>query len=149
MGTIQKIEDWADQHHPKWLDLLRIFLGLIFLIKGIAFIGNREEVISLLQQNMQYKFLPFILAHYIIAVYLVGGIMISIGMLTRIAIVFELPAILGGIIYNSFYAELFTLNSQLEFYIIILALSLFFLFYGSGNLSADYYIKKHTDADWF
>ncbi|MDX5339191.1 MAG: DoxX family protein, partial [Cyclobacteriaceae bacterium] len=34
MNIITKIEHWGDTHHPKWIDILRIALGLVILYKG-------------------------------------------------------------------------------------------------------------------
>ena len=76
--------------------------------------------------------------HYIVAAHLVGGIMIVFGLLTRWAIVSQLPILLAAFLIN-FIGEMHVAN-------LILSLSLFlvcvfFLFYGSGKHSADYYFK--------
>ena len=40
MNVIQKVEHWGDAHHAKWLDVVRIILGLIIFSKGIALISD-------------------------------------------------------------------------------------------------------------
>jgi uncharacterized membrane protein YphA (DoxX/SURF4 family) len=141
MYSLHKIESWADQHHPKWIDFLRILLGLILIIKGIAFIWNKDEVFLMVHSSTM-EFLSFIIAHYVITAYLVGGLAVTSGFLTRFAILFQIPAVLGAIIFIDIHKGLFALNSDLVYSILILFLLFFFLFYGSGNYSVDYYLKK-------
>jgi len=144
MYTLHQLESWADHHHPKWIDFLRLILGLILIIKGIAFIGNKDEVILMIRTS-SFEFLPFVIAHYVIAAYLIGGLAVTIGFLTRFAVLFQIPAVLGAIIFIDIHKGLFTLNSDLGYSILILFLLFFFLFYGSGNYSVDYYLKKYKE----
>jgi putative oxidoreductase len=141
MYSLNKIESWADHHHPKWIDFLRILLGLILVIKGIAFIANKDEVILMVRYSV-FEFLSFVIAHYVITAYLVGGLAVMLGFLTRFAILFQIPAVLGAIIFIDIHSELFALNSDLVYSILILFLLFFFLFYGSGNYSVDSYLRK-------
>ena len=76
--------------------------------------------------------------HYVAFAHLIGGVLIAVGLLTRWAILFQLPIIIGAILINFIGVmqpgRLFEAS-------IILILSLFFLFYGSGKHSTDYYMK--------
>jgi hypothetical protein len=42
MNIIQRLEHWGDTHHPKWLDIIRIFLGMFLFLKGLDFINNMD-----------------------------------------------------------------------------------------------------------
>lgn len=141
MYSLRKIESWADHHHPKWIDFLRILLGLILIIKGIAFIGNKDEVILMIRTS-SFEFLSIVIAHYVITAYLVGGFAVTLGFFTRFAVLFQIPAVIGAIIFIDIHKGLFALNSELVYSVLILFLLLFFLFYGSGNYSVDYYLRK-------
>ncbi len=147
MNTIQKIESWADQHHPLWIDYLRILLGIILIVKGITYIVNNEEVMRMIAQK-EYWVIHYIIAHYVIGGYLVCGTLIIIGLFFRLAVVFELPALLGSIILIDLHKDFFTINSELLYSIIILILLLFFFFYGPGKRSVDYYIQTHKDKEF-
>ncbi len=63
------IEQWADAHHPKWLDILRVFLGLVLVAKGISFIGNTELIANMLRDS-SVEFLSIAIAHYVIVAHI-------------------------------------------------------------------------------
>jgi uncharacterized membrane protein YphA (DoxX/SURF4 family) len=64
--------------------------------------------------------------------------MIAFGLLTRWAIIAQLPILIGAIVVN-FMGEMQSQNLLLA--LLILGIYIFFLFYGSGKNSADYYFK--------
>ena len=51
MNMIQRIEHWGDTHHPRWVDVLRVALGLLIFAKGVSFIMDRESVGALIEQT--------------------------------------------------------------------------------------------------
>ena len=147
MNSIQKIESWADQHHPLWLDYLRILLGIVLIVKGITYVVNNEEVMNMIAQK-EYWVIHYLVAHYVIGGYLVCGTLIIIGLFFRLAVVFELPALLGSIVFIDLHKDFFAINSELIYSIIVFALLLFFFFYGPGKRSVDYYIQTHKDKNF-
>ena len=76
--------------------------------------------------------------HYVAPAHFVGGILIAFGLLTRWAILAQLPILIGAVAIN-FAGEMN--YSNLIIATITLTVSLFFVFYGSGKHSADYYFK--------
>lgn len=145
MNTILKIETWADSHHPKWIDILRIILGIILIVKGIAIIENREQVVAMMEKS-NIDFFTFILSsQYVLAFYIAGGLLVATGLLTRIVILFQLPLIIISMVFIDYHEGLFALNSELGYLILVLALQLFFLFYGSGPISIDNYLSKRKE----
>ena len=40
MNLVQRIEKWGDAHHPKWIDFIRITLGLVLVMKGFQYINQ-------------------------------------------------------------------------------------------------------------
>lgn len=143
----EKIDDWTNQHRPKWLDYLRILLGIVLLIKGISFIINKEQVMQMISSK-EYWILHYIIAHYVIGGYIVCGASIIIGLFTRLVVIFEIPAMLGSIIFVDLHKGLMAINSELAYSVIILTFLLCFLFYGPGKISVDYYIQKHKDKNF-
>jgi uncharacterized membrane protein YphA (DoxX/SURF4 family) len=144
MGKLQNLETWADQHHPKWLDIIRILLGVILFLKGVDFVRDTESLMNIMH-NSKFPWVSLILAHYVAFAHLVGGLLIMLGLLTRVAVLFQLPILLGAVIFINAQKGFYSVNSELWFSLLVLLLLLFFLFYGSGPLSVDAVYKKYKD----
>lgn len=145
-NDMHRVEHWADKHHPLWIDFLRIGLGLFIFAKGIFFIQDTEALQSIMYKS-QFPWLAFSMAHYVAFAHLVGGLLIAIGLITRAAILFQLPILIGAVFFinpqRGFYSE----NTELWSSIIVLALLIFFLIFGSGRFSVDHKIRD-PKKDW-
>lgn len=141
MNLIQRVEYWGDTHHPQWLDILRIALGVFIFIKGVQFIADTNSVLRLLEDT---AFQPnaWAIIHYVAFAHLVGGIFIAFGLLTRIFVVFQLPILIGAVFFVNLTNGLSYLNSELWVSILVLILLLIFLVVGSGAYSTDGLIKR-------
>ena len=137
MGTIKSLNKWANAHTYYPLDLLRIALGVFLFIKGINFMSNVEILVELIKP-LQSLAGDMMAVHYVAPAHFVGGILIAFGLLTRWAVVAQLPILIGAVLIN-FLGEMNTQNLIMSS--IVLLLCLFFLLYGSGKHSVDYYLK--------
>ena len=137
MDTVKKLNKWANAHTYYWLDILRIIVGIILFNKGTLFITNTEYY-AVFAEPVKNLGGGMIIIHYVVAANLVGGIMIVFGLLTRWAIFAQLPILFGAFLIN-FTHKMDTTNMLLSLSIFLICL--FFLFYGSGKHSADYYFK--------
>ncbi|AHM63484.1 hypothetical protein D770_26205 [Flammeovirgaceae bacterium 311] len=144
MNAIQKWEAYGETHHPAWLDSLRVLLGLIILIKGIVFILDTAALQQLIMQS-GVPFTSVALAHYVVFAHLVGGILIILGLKTRVAILFQIPILLGALFFVNIHQGMLTGTGELLLSIAVLLLLIFFFFWGSGPLSADSYLRTHKD----
>ncbi|WBL42719.1 DoxX family protein [Algoriphagus halophytocola] len=144
METITKIETWADAHHPQWIDFLRILLGLFILYKGVLFISNTDALMNLME-NKDLQFFNLGLAHYVAFAHLVGGFLIALGLVTRFAILFQLPILLVAVFFVNIDSGFLSVSNNLEFELslLVLILLIVFLVYGSGKFSLDHYMKQH------
>lgn len=136
-NSIKSRNKWANAHTYYWLDIFRILLGVFLIYKGVTFITESrvfEDAVAPLS-NFLGGMLTF---HYIASAHIMGGIMIIFGLITRWAIIAQLPILFGAVIVN-FIGEMNTNNLILA--TLALSVSLFFLFYGSGKHSFDYYFK--------
>ena len=108
-----------------------------FFVKGIEFMSNHEEMERLAEP---FQDIPggMIFLHYLIPAHFVGGILITVGLLTRWAAIAQLPILFGAILTN-FIGVMNT--NYLMLAVIVLITSLFFIVYGSGKHSVDYYLK--------
>ena len=144
MNTIEKIGVWGETHHAKWLDILRVLLGVILFMKGIAFARDPQDLVLTLQ-GTQLEFLNWIALHYIPYAHLVGGLFIAIGFLTRLSVLFQIPVLLGAVFFTNMNLEFFSFYSELPLSIAVTLLLILFLIYGSGPLSVDEYFRKNED----
>lgn len=149
MTVIQKIEHWGDVHHAKWLDLIRIALGILIFSKGIAIVSNTAALQDMLLQNNTYGFSGLMSSlglHIAGFVHLVGGLFIAIGLLTRFSAVIQIPILLVAIFFVNLAQGFSVLNNELWLSIIVLLLLVLFWIVGSGPLSVDHMMKKrrHT-----
>ncbi|MFK7000108.1 DoxX family protein [Flavobacterium oreochromis] len=137
METIKNLNKWANAHTYYSLDLLRIFVGIFLFMKGVSFMTNTLYYMQLTEpiKNLGGGML---IIHYVMAAHIVGGIMIVFGLLTRWSIIAQIPILLGAFLVN-FIDQMNYSNLILSF--LLLCICLFFLFYGSGKHSADYYFK--------
>ncbi|MBB6326551.1 putative membrane protein YphA (DoxX/SURF4 family) [Algoriphagus iocasae] len=146
MNTVTKIEHWADAHHPQWIDFLRIILGLFILYKGILFISDTDALLAIMN-NADLQFVNLGLAHFVAFAHLVGGLLIAMGLVTRIAVSFQIPILLGAVLFVNSQQGFLSVSNNLEFGIslVVLILLIVFLVYGSGKFSVDHWMKKHPN----
>ncbi len=137
MITIKSLNKWANAHSYYPIDLIRIALGVFLFIKGINFISNTQILVDLIKpvQNLAGA---MIVVHYVAPAHLIGGVLIAFGLLTRWSIMAQLPLLIGAVAIN-FIGEMNVAN--LITASVILLICIFFLFYGSGKHSTDYYLK--------
>ncbi len=144
MSTLSGIEKWSEEHHPVYIDFLRILLGIFLIAKGASFISHREQIEWLLV-NHHLEFLIFLTSVYVILFHIGGGLLIATGLITRWAIAFQIPILIGAVFFVNLPNGFTSINSELGFSIATLVLLVFFIFYGSGNFSLDYYMRTHKD----
>ncbi|NER13869.1 DoxX family membrane protein [Leptobacterium flavescens] len=137
MGVVKSLNKWANAHTYYPLDLLRIALGVFLFIKGTSFIANSENLIALFKPFQNFAGAMLVI-HYVAPAHMLGGILITFGLLTRWSVLAQLPILIGAILIN-FIGEMNTTNLILS--VTVFLLCLFFLIYGSGKHSADYYFK--------
>lgn len=137
MPSIKSLNKWANAHTYYPLDVLRVALGVFFFIKGVQFISQSDMLMELIQPLQSYGG-AMLAVHYVAPAHLVGGILIAFGLLTRWALAIQLPILLGAIVIN-FAGTMVVGNLILA--LVVLLVSVFFIFYGSGKHSVDYSMK--------
>ena len=137
------ITSWGDRHHPILLDILRIVLGIFLLLKGIAFMESTAYLKWILAQQEWIRLPPPELSfaiHYVIFVHMAGGLLIALGILTRLACLLQIPVLIVAIFMVNLFKS--ALNSDMWLTIITCLLLIIFLIAGSGPLSLDRYLKE-------
>jgi len=141
MNLLQKFEYWGDRHHPKWLDIIRIVLGIFFFWKGIDFLRNTSVLISLMSNRSPFgSFVIILIGHYVTFAHLIGGLFLTIGMFTRAACLIQIPILLGAIIFINIPSthDVAQPYSELFLSILVLLLLVYFLIVGNGPLSVKF-----------
>jgi Predicted membrane protein len=142
MGIATRFQYW-NHTHPSFLQLIiRVILGVILLIKGIFFISNSQHLKDLILNSRFAAGVSFI-AGYTIFAHLLGGVLIIIGLFTRLAVILQIPVLLGALIFILPSNGFLDLGSEMILSIIVLCLLIYVLIKGSGEISMEHYLKHH------
>ncbi len=141
MGTLQQIHRWSLAHHPRWLVVLRVALGICLFFKGIFFLANTSTLEELVRGSLVANRADWMVI-FITWSHLLGGFLIIIGLLTRWAVLLQIPILMGAIVFINTQRDAFG-AFELPFAFIILLLLILFLIEGGGPLSLDNFFSKH------
>ncbi|TPE46326.1 DoxX family protein [Pontibacter mangrovi] len=122
--------------NPVWMDALRILLGIFLFVKGILFLEYNSEVFYTFSQNQDLISLqkaPLMTS----LVHIIGGLMIIFGFLTRLALLCQIPVVLGAVLLVNGQRGLFLENTELWVSLAVFSLLLFFMVMGPGRYSVD------------
>ncbi|MEP6711052.1 MAG: DoxX family protein [Ferruginibacter sp.] len=136
MNYLQRIEIWGDTHHSKWLDIVRIALGIFLVYKAISFLMNMSGVMGLMKTMGGGSFSLVLVGQFIVIVHLMGGLLITIGLHTRLACLVQIPILIGAIILLNTSSGSFPVpSSELFTSVLVLLLLICFLVFGNGPWS--------------
>lgn len=141
MKTLEQFDDWTTKHNPKWLVIIRATLGICLFVKGFIFIQNTAILEEYISKTELIKNAGW-LTTFIPWMHLLGGTMIIAGLFTRLAVLVQIPILIGAVFFVNARQGIFAGQSDLLFSIIILVLLIFFLLEGAGALSLDHYFAK-------
>jgi uncharacterized membrane protein YphA (DoxX/SURF4 family) len=136
MNLLHRIEHWGDSHHPKWLDIIRIALGLFLCYKGIDFLQNTGELIGIMNNKSPFgDFNIILIGHFVVFAHILGGILIATGFFTRFACMLQIPILIAALFFLSSGEKVARPYSELFLTIIVLLLLVYFLIAGNGAWS--------------
>lgn len=143
MNVIHRIEKWGDSHHPRFLDIIRIFLGIFLLLKGLGFMDNTANLKYLIESRADITVAPWVLmllVYYVTFVHMVGGTLIAMGIMTRFSAIMQIPVVFGAVFFVNVLESPF--NTDLASSIVALVLLVLFAIIGSGRWSIENYLKN-------
>ncbi len=144
MGIAQRFHYWNDaHHHPIVHTIIRAALGMLLILKGINFISNSQSLHELILQSTFSSGVSFLVS-YIIVAHLLGGVLIVVGLFTRIAVLIQLPILIGAIFFINLSPNVFGSAGEIVLAILALLLCIYLLITGSGDISMDDYLKKNV-----
>lgn len=123
------------------VEFLRIYLGITLLVIGLHYIFNKEQAYALLAVS-EFNFFPVLIVHYILLAHVCGGLLLCIGLLTRMAALIQLPILVGAVFFVHKSSGLFSSGQSLELSLLVLVLLLVFCVYGGGRCSCDFWLDQ-------
>lgn len=139
MSLQDDLLQWLDEHREIVLDLVRIYLGIGLFVRGILFISSTEGVAALADLS-GFSFSTAVVAHYVTFAHLLGGLLLAVGLLTRLVTVLQIPILAGAVFFIHWNDGLLSATQSLEFSALVLFLLFVVLVFGAGRWSADYYV---------
>ena len=146
MNLAHKVEVWGDSHHPKYLDIIRIALGIFLMLKGIAFMENSAYLKQIIEDQTVINIstgMLMAIVYYVTFVHLVGGVLIALGIFTRLSSLLQIPIVLAAVFLTGIFHE--AINTLAWPSITALVLLVMFAIIGSGPLSLDKYLGDLND----
>lgn len=139
---------WSEAHRDLWLDCIRIYLGLGLLARGVllAFNIRTDFFMNLLSNSSEQWLMSAALLHYVIGAHLVGGALLTLGLLTRLAAVVQIPILAGAVFIVHRQDGLFALGQSLELSALVLFLLVVITVSGAGPLSVDATMANHRTS---
>jgi len=141
---------WIEKHRDWFIEFLRMFLGVVLIMKGVYFLQDMSTFLAASPHNLETTtgtgWAYGTLAHVIIFANILGGAAVMIGFLTRIAIPVQLPVLLVVALSGPMQQIYFKGGSPFEMWLLIVMLVLL-MFYGPGRLSVDYYVFRKRRSE--
>lgn len=143
MSQRSSLVTWFKENREMAIEFLRIYMGFILLIKGIMFALNPEHA-SQYMTMVTIPFFEFLSIHVVSVIHIAGGFLLTIGLITRIAALIQVPNLFGAIFFVHLQQGLFGKGQDLEYVILVLFILLVFVVYGGGRFSVDYVLEKRS-----
>ncbi len=139
---------WAESHRDLWLDCVRIYLGLALFARGVLLVFDvrTDFFLNLLSHANQPWLVTGALLHYVTLAHFVGGILLTVGLLTRVAALAQIPILAGAVFIVHRQDGLFALGQSLELSALVLFLLVVVLISGPGPLSIDAAMAQKKSA---
>jgi putative oxidoreductase len=134
----QRADLWSNEHRTDALDLVRMFLGLALFVRGGLMIAD-PALFATLASGASWAIVAMA-AHYVVAAHLVGGLLLALGLTTRLAALVQVPVLMGAVFLVHWREGLATAGQSLELSMLVLFLLLLFSVFGAGRLSVDRFI---------
>ena len=141
MKSMNELFIWLDKNSNLAFALIRIFLGVALFIRGLIMISDPAAIVELAGEDKIYWWYS-----YVTIAHLAGGLLLSIGLLTRLGSLLQIPILFGAVFLIHLKQGLISEGQSLELSVLVLVLLLIYFVFGSGVLSVDNYLKKKKSA---
>jgi putative oxidoreductase len=157
--TWNRFTSWVETNRHLFLDLIRIYLGVGLIIKGIFYFNNPAEVAPAGSPSWLVS-----AAAIVPYVHIFGGALLAIGLLTRLAAIIQMPIVFAALsfIHIPLMNQSMAAREDVEFTALVLFLLAIIAVVGPGPLSlaqrrgykldfapASFRAWSHSHADLF
>lgn len=146
MSTYKSVVDWIGSHQEVVLDIIRVYLGVGLLVRGGLFVSQTSGIGTLVDMS-QFDVGAAAIVHYVTFAHLIGGVLLAVGLLTRIAALAQIPILIGAVFFVHLGEGLLSANQSLEFSALVLFLLVVVFVFGPGRWSADRYVFDREEEE--
>ncbi len=146
MAKFREMMNWVNERKDWCFDLMRIYLGVGLVVKGVYFLWQPDYIAALVTEAGNYKAWNTVLVHYVAMGHIAGGLLMALGMITRIAASVQIPILFGAVFFVHLKEGLFAKDQSLEFSALVLFLLCLIAIHGAGALSLDVYLGKKKES---
>ena len=139
MSAFLKLSRWIESHRDVAFDLLRMYLGAGLLARGILFLVRPDTFAELVEGTEGALEATTWLMYVVAVVHVVGGAMLAVGFMTRIAALAQIPILIGAVFLIHWQVGLFSAGQSFEFSALVLFLLVLVFLHGSGRWSVDHH----------
>ena len=129
--NVKRCDDWLKSRLDVFLDLIRMYLGLGLLVKGIFFLLHPDQLKGVAEGSALAGMVP--LVPYI---HIIGGLLLAVGLQVRLAALVQIPVLAGAVfLVNLPKMDRLIGREGFEFSALVLFLLVVIFFKGAGRLS--------------
>ena len=132
------------------MDVLRIYLGIALLIKGVAFIVDMNTLESALPAGAEMDQWRTFLSWGVVFAHVVGGAALALGFVTRLAAGLNAIVMLGAIgssVFSDGAGGFLTTNLGFQFQVFVFVTLVLVVWRGSGPFSLDRLLRIESGAE--
>jgi uncharacterized membrane protein YphA (DoxX/SURF4 family) len=141
MKLFNKIVEWFNTNHDLAYSFIRIILGIALFVRGLILLSDPAAISELAGENKLYWWYS-----YITIIHLIAGLLLTLGLITRIAALLQIPILVGAVFFIHMRQGLVTEGQSLELSALVLVLLIIYFLFGSSSLSLDNYIARRKST---
>lgn len=132
MKFFNNLKLWLDNNSDLAYGLIRIFLGVALFTRGCMLASDLESITKLAGEDKIYWWYS-----YITVAHIIGGFSLTMGLLTRLGSLLQIPVLFGAVFLFHLKQGLLSVGQSLELSVLVLVLLLTYFIFGPGALSFD------------
>lgn len=133
-----KFFGWFENRLGLAYSLIRAFLGFALCIRGFLFMLEPQSLTNLAGEPQNF----WIFAYTSVG-HLLGGFLIGIGLMVRLAALIQIPILVGAVFFIHLRVGLLAFGQSLELSVLVLYLLILFFLFGSGDVNLKTIFKKN------
>ncbi len=137
MKLPDELRAWLETHRLLGYDLIRMYLGVALFVRGWLFVADSSRIMAFVEGQDLDWFLPMAAVHYVALAHLAGGLMLAVGLLTRLAALAQVPILFVATFFLHLQEGLLSTSQSLELSALVLFLLVVYSIFGAGPYSLD------------